>query len=76
MGREESLQSAGNGNLPQYSYLERSMDRGAWWATVHRLAKSQTQQSKYTHTFSCATNIYKKVKCPPIMIKTGSECTG
>ena len=25
----------GNGNPPQYSCLENSMDRGAWWATVH-----------------------------------------
>ena len=25
----------GNGNSPQYSCLENSMDRGAWWATVH-----------------------------------------
>ena len=25
----------GHGNLLQYSYLENSMDRGAWWATVH-----------------------------------------
>ena len=27
--------AAGNGNLLQYSCLENSMDRGAWWATVH-----------------------------------------
>ena len=32
----------GNGNSFQYSYLENSMDRGAWWATVHGAAKSQT----------------------------------
>ena len=29
----------------QYSYLENSMDRGAWWATVHEAAKSQTTLS-------------------------------
>ena len=29
-----------NGNSLQYSCLENSMDRGAWWATVHRVAKS------------------------------------
>ena len=33
----------GCSNLLQYSCLENSMDRGAWWATVHRVAKSQTQ---------------------------------
>ena len=32
----------GNGNPLQYSYLENSMDGGAWWATVHGITKSQT----------------------------------
>ena len=33
-------------NYPlQYSGLENSMDRGAWWATVHKVTKSQTQVS-------------------------------
>ena len=31
----------GNGNLLQYSCLENSMDRGAWWATVHGVTKSR-----------------------------------
>ena len=31
----------GNGNPPRYSCLENSMDRGAWWATVHGVAQSQ-----------------------------------
>ena len=39
----------GNGNLLQYSCLENSMDRGAWWAIVHRIAKSWTQLSTCTH---------------------------
>jgi len=30
----------GNGNPLQYSCLENSMDRGAWWATVQGVAKS------------------------------------
>jgi len=30
-----------NGNPLQYSCLENPTDRGAWWATVHRVAKSQ-----------------------------------
>ena len=29
----------GNGNPLQYSCLENSIDRGAWWATVHRVTK-------------------------------------
>ena len=32
----------GNGNPLQYSYLENSMDRGTWQATVHGVAKSRT----------------------------------
>ena len=38
----------GTGNPLQYSCLENSMDRGAWWATVHGVAKSHTQPSN-TH---------------------------
>ena len=32
----------GHGNPLQYSCLENPMDRGAWWATVHGVAKSDT----------------------------------
>ena len=35
----------GNGYPLQYSCLENSTDRGAWWATVHGVAKSPTQLS-------------------------------
>ena len=38
---EKSL-GAENGNLFQYSCLENSVDRGAWWATVHVVTKSWT----------------------------------
>ena len=38
----------GNGNLFQYSCLENPMDRGAWWATVHRVARSQTQLKQFS----------------------------
>ena len=37
----------GNCNPLQYSCLENSMDRGAWWATVHRVAKNWTWQSDW-----------------------------
>ena len=33
----------GNGNPLQYSCLENPVDRAAWWATIHGVAKSQTQ---------------------------------
>ena len=35
----------GNGNPLQYSCLENSMDRGAWWAIVHGVSESQIQLS-------------------------------
>jgi len=47
LGSERSL-GRGNGNPFQYSCLENSMDRGAWWATVHGVTKSQTQLNTYT----------------------------
>ena len=37
-----------NGNPLQYSCLEDSMDGGAWWATVHGVAKSRTHLSDFT----------------------------
>ena len=36
----------GNSNSLQYSCLENPMDRGAWWAAVHRVAQSQTWLKK------------------------------
>ena len=39
----------GNGNPLQYSCLENSMDRGAWRATVHGVAGSETTE-QLTHT--------------------------
>ena len=41
-----------NGNPLQYSCLENSMDRGAWWATVHGVAKGQTRLSDRVNTHS------------------------
>ena len=40
----------GDDNPLQYSCLENSMNRGAWWAIVHRVAKSR--MSTHTHTFA------------------------
>ena len=36
---QEDPRREGNGNPLQYSCLENPMDRGAWWATVHRVAE-------------------------------------
>ena len=38
----------GNGNPLQYSCLENPIDGGAWWATVHGVAKSQTRLNDFT----------------------------
>ena len=41
----------GNGTPLQYFCLENLMDRGAWWAAVHGVAKSRAQLSNFTFTF-------------------------
>ena len=41
----------GNGTPLQYSSLENPVDRGAWWAAVHGVAKSRTRLSDFTFTF-------------------------
>ena len=41
----------GNGIPLQYSCLENPMDRGAWWAAVHGVAKSRTRLGDFTFTF-------------------------
>ena len=43
----------GNGTLLQYSCLENPMDRGAWQAAVHGVAKSQTRLSNFHFSLSC-----------------------
>ena len=42
LGGEDPLEK-GMATHSSYSYLENPMDRGAWWATVHRVPESQTQ---------------------------------
>ena len=42
----------GNGNPLQYSCLENSMDRGAWWATVHTVSPrghKEFQMTEHAH---------------------------
>ena len=48
LGREDP--GVGNSNPLQYSSLENSMDREAWWAAVHEVTKTQIQLSAHTHT--------------------------
>ena len=43
LGQEVPLEK---GMATQYSCLENPMNRGAWWAAVHRVTKSQTRQKQ------------------------------
>ena len=69
--RETCVQSL-EGNLPgeeksyplQYSCLENSRDRGAWWATVRRVAKSWTEQLSFSQEAS-----------PKLALSSCSLCT-
>ena len=49
MMRKEAL--AGDIGDLQYSCLENPIDRGAWWAAVHGVAKSRTQLSDFTSLY-------------------------
>ena len=68
----------GNSNPLQYSYLENSMDRGSWWATVHTVTRSRTWLSAHIHThtpthpdhpkqdigkFPCSTKFHPAASC-------------
>ena len=47
----QSTSREGSGTPLQYSCLENPMNRGAWWAEVHGVAKSRTEISDFTFTF-------------------------
>ena len=60
----------GNGNPLQYSCLGNPMDRGAWWATVHGVAKRQDLAIKqqqlfriYIYLYSNLLSILKLLHC-------------
>ena len=73
---------SGNGNPLQDSCLENSMDRGAWWVTVHGVKKNWTQLSTraYTQTHTHTRSLPKhralvQTEClfllsPKFMLKT------
>ena len=59
-----------NGKPFQYSYLEKPMDRGAWWATVHGVAKSQTRLRLSPHWLSQGRESFSSAH---LGLLTGSE---
>ena len=49
----------GNDNPLQYSFLENSMDREVWWATVQGVTKSQTWLRVHVHTHTIVSVYYQ-----------------
>ena len=62
----------GNDNPFQYSCLEIPMNTGTWWATVHRVTKSQTRLSARTHTHT-HTHTYTYIKYETIVNHLGEK---
>ena len=52
----------GNGNSLQYSCLENPVDRGAWWAAAHGVAKSRIRLSIFTFTFYFPSPVHESKK--------------
>ena len=66
----------GHGNPLEYSSLENFMDRRAWRATVHRVAKSQTQLKQPSmHTYFGIHLIFSGILVRVVFICTQSVCT-
>ena len=65
----------GNGTPLQYSHLENPIDRGAWWAAVQGVAKSQTQLSDFTFTFHFHA-LEKKWQPTPVFLPGESQGWG
>ena len=65
----------GTGNPLQYSCLENFMDRGAWWAPVHGVTKSQTRLNDWTLSpsplyYSKLVNISAEILCGTYHVAT------
>ena len=69
-GWEDPLEE-GMGNPLQYSYLENPMDRGAWWAIVHGVTKSDTTEYFHSnfnsHNYLSSNEIVCTLKCHTVV---------
>ena len=62
------LTEVGHGTPLQYSCLENPMGRGAWWAAVHRVAKSRTRLSNSTFTFHFGNHKLVSYVCESVSV--------
>ena len=63
----------GHGNPLPFSCLENPMDRGAWWATVHKVAKSRTGLKRLSTRARTCIHIYVHIlfQLFPLYVITG-----
>ena len=66
----------GTGTPLQYSCLENPMDRGAWKAAVHGVAKSRTRLSDFTFTFHFSLFMHWRRKWQPTPVFLPGESQG
>ena len=64
----------GLGSPLQYSCLENSMDRGAWWATVHGIAKSWTRLKRRSTLMHSVSLVLRMQVYPWLNTVLSSEC--
>ena len=64
-----------NGNPLQFSCLENSIDRGAWWSTAHRFTKSQTWLNMFTntHTHTWGDKLAQAIQALNLLLRTCSK---
>ena len=65
----------GNGNPLQYSCLENPVDRGAWWATVHRVTKSWIQQSMQAQHSKITKMVLVRPPMTNLKMTVRADCT-
>ena len=67
----ESRKSPGGGlgNRFQYSCLEKPMNRGAWWALVHRVVNGRTQLKQLSMHADCPYYIFISQYCPKFIFQ-------